>query len=385
MASSKEVITRISLVLAGTFLPLFLINHILGMNEPKAEQTVKEYLAEQGYRPAYYPSSTRKHATKDIGFYPVSSLPNSLTFYCDEGYGLTTYKSDSFGFRNKDENWNSKSNENSTLILVGDSFVHGACLPEEATIGARVGESTESNVINLGFGGNTPYEYIATLKSVVAPLVKDNTSSRITVILFFYINDLVADDKNRLTASLASNAIVEKSRLDANRFTASKEYVQKLKSLIYEHFPSEKDLILTELRTKNSSIKTNPLYKTFSLYYIRTYLKSVFLKKECSQILNCINPSLKAIDVLNSICTEKCKPIIAYIPRGSAWGARKDSETYNSLLRKYAHNSKNKYIDGNQSINWLDSSHYMPSGPHLSIKGARKLANQITKSIPIAD
>ena len=87
----------------------------------------------------------------------VGGQPNQKVFYCDEGYGLIKYKSDRFGFRNEDKNWELLNNENKTKIMfVGDSFIHGACVHEKDVISSKVQSFDKEKLItfNLGMAGN---------------------------------------------------------------------------------------------------------------------------------------------------------------------------------------------------------------------------------------
>mgnify|MGYP007063819751 CR=1 FL=1 len=57
-----------------------------------------------GYTPAWLPQNVVKYV-KSFDFYPIGSLPFQNSYYCDEGYGLIKYKTDRFGLRNPDVNW----------------------------------------------------------------------------------------------------------------------------------------------------------------------------------------------------------------------------------------------------------------------------------------
>ena len=37
--------------------------------------------------------------------YPIGSIPLTKSYFCNEGYGLSTYTTDRFGLRNKDKKW----------------------------------------------------------------------------------------------------------------------------------------------------------------------------------------------------------------------------------------------------------------------------------------
>ena len=58
---------------------------------------------------------------------PIGTHPIENILYCDEGYGLIKYKSDRFGLRNNDSNWDNIL-KHEAIFLVGDSFTHGACV-----------------------------------------------------------------------------------------------------------------------------------------------------------------------------------------------------------------------------------------------------------------
>ena len=85
--------------------------------------------AANGFVPLYYPKKTRKDFLGSR-YYPVGTLPHTKTFYCNEGYGLIRFKSDRFGLRNNDEDWDEIRNKGATFFI-GDSFTQGACVETE--------------------------------------------------------------------------------------------------------------------------------------------------------------------------------------------------------------------------------------------------------------
>ena len=44
-----------------------------------------------------------KEFAEKLEIIPVNGQPNSKVYYCNEGYGLIKYKTDKFGFRNKND------------------------------------------------------------------------------------------------------------------------------------------------------------------------------------------------------------------------------------------------------------------------------------------
>ena len=59
---------------------------------------------------------------------------------------------------------------------------------EEDTITSNIEKSTKINTINLGSGGNGPYQYLALLSSMVKPIIENSNNQQI-VLIVFYAND----------------------------------------------------------------------------------------------------------------------------------------------------------------------------------------------------
>ena len=79
---------------------------------------------------------------------------------------MIKYKTDRFGLRNDDKKW-SQFNKSSNIFILGDSFAHGACVDEQSTIPKIINKKTGINTFNLASGGNSPYEYMAVMKSIL--------------------------------------------------------------------------------------------------------------------------------------------------------------------------------------------------------------------------
>ena len=81
----------------------------------------KELAVKNGYFPNIVPSNMD---LIKVDYPLIAGLPNTKTYYCNEGYGLIKYYSDRFGFRNKDESWNEKN----PILLIGDClYMELAC------------------------------------------------------------------------------------------------------------------------------------------------------------------------------------------------------------------------------------------------------------------
>ena len=145
---------------------------------------IREALIKSGYFPRFHPSliDSSDLLTKraiESQFALIGGIPNTKTYLCNEGYGLITYTSDRFGFRNIDEKWN----EEVETLFIGDSFTHGACVDEQHTISNVYEQLSLKNTLNLGMVGSNPSHYL-THANIFAPKVKPKK-----IFFVFYPND----------------------------------------------------------------------------------------------------------------------------------------------------------------------------------------------------
>jgi hypothetical protein len=113
--------------------------------------------------------------------YPLASLPNTFTVYCNEGGATTTYTSDRHGFNNPPGVWDDPSLD---VALLGDSFTQGACVDTSETVAAQIRH--RRSAISLGVNGYGPLSELAILREYAAPL-----RPRHLVWLFFPGNDFL--------------------------------------------------------------------------------------------------------------------------------------------------------------------------------------------------
>jgi hypothetical protein len=99
----------------------------------------------------------------------LAGISNTETLYCNENGYYNIYKSDRYGFNNPDGEWNGSEIE---YILLGDSFIHGACVnrPNDVTSVLRL--YSKGSALNLSMPGNGPLIQYATLREYVPPKVK---------------------------------------------------------------------------------------------------------------------------------------------------------------------------------------------------------------------
>tara|TARA_B100000212_G_C27332269_1_gene515203 strand:+ start:249 stop:1304 length:1056 start_codon:yes stop_codon:yes gene_type:complete len=347
---------------------------ILRKKRLEIDYPLKIKSATNGFFPLYYPLKTREHFLRSR-YYPAGTLAHTQTFYCNEGYGLISFKSDRFGLRNDEEDWDEIRNKGATFFI-GDSFTQGACVEKEFVVTELFSNLLNENALNLGSAGNGPYEYVALLKNVVKPIISSNLGKETSTILLFYNNDNVRLEETLDQHLSSSQPIAE---VNLNGFiNVSKEYLSTLNETITKHYPTNSRDILDELK---SNRERSTAYRVLTLYPLRSIIKKQRNTKKSSLSTN---PSIKAISELHSICNPKtlCTPYVVYIPNSNYWDPTNEAgNEYKLLLEKTSNSLSIEFLDSSSSINPNEKSNYAPIGPHLSKEGYRKLANFIASKV----
>lgn len=109
----------------------------------------------------------------------LSGFPNSEVILCTPGDQVLTYKADRYGFNNPDDIYERPIE----VVLLGDSFVEGLCLPPGDDLASQV-RRRGVTAAGLGIRGNGPLTEIASLGRF-GPLLRP----RHVVLAFFEGND----------------------------------------------------------------------------------------------------------------------------------------------------------------------------------------------------
>tara|TARA_B100000886_G_C20423606_1_gene492808 strand:- start:2181 stop:3395 length:1215 start_codon:yes stop_codon:yes gene_type:complete len=337
-----------------------------------------------GYLPTFYPAETLRYFYSSK-FYPLGTLPNTNSYLCNEGYGLVTYKSDRFGLRNKDQNWDKISKVGATFFI-GDSYTHGACVDDEYTFPQVFERLNGANTINLGAGNNGPNEYIANLKGLVKPIVSKIKRQKFNVVLVFYDNDNVGYNQDvikHLSVIKPIPVFTKKGKVNP-----SKQYNLTIKRIINKNYPTEEEGILNKLElNKNKLLNPNKkmgfLYKVLSLWPLRRRIINLERFRGLHDDYSKSSTSLDAISELNDICNVNllCTPYVAYIPNSDYWRPNQARDLYKLHLQKSSNKLKIKFIDGSTVIDSRDVDDFAPIGPHLSKLGYQKIAELISSHL----
>ena len=108
---------------------------------------------------AVYPPN--HFSNKNLKMLPLSGVANSRTVHCNESGYYSVYQSDRYGFNNPDSEWNKNDIE---YFLIGDSYVHGACVNRPNDISSNLRKISKKNVLNAGMSSSGTLIHYASLK-----------------------------------------------------------------------------------------------------------------------------------------------------------------------------------------------------------------------------
>jgi len=249
------------------------------------------------------PISLLREKNKD-NFY-LAGISKSETLYCNENGYYSVYKSDRYGFNNPDREWDSIETE---YVLVGDSFVHGACVNRPNDITSVLRLYSKSNAINLSMAGNGPLIQYATLREYLPLKVKK--------VLWFYYE---GNDIYNLDSEL-KDKILEKYLNDQN-------FSQNLKSKqnkIDKFLKLSMEKTVEEEEPKKFIAKN--FIKLFNLRILLLHSRDKYYQlsppPEFKKILNLTNDLVK----------------------------QKDGELYFVYLPQFERYQSNKYVNNNKHI-----------------------------------
>jgi len=166
----------------------------------------------------------------------LSGISNVTTVYCNESGEYLIYESDEYGFRNPRGAW---SMDEFDIALVGDSYTHGACVPEGEDLGSWIRKSYK-NTLNLGYGGNDPMLMLAGVREYLAGV-------RPKVVLWIQAD--VALDRTNITY----NSLILRRYLDDPGFRQGLMRIQPEIDRALRDYIDKRDLEETRTRKRRTA------------------------------------------------------------------------------------------------------------------------------------
>ena len=298
---------------------------------------------------------------KENKILPLSGISNVRTIYCNEGGFYSIYNSDRYGFNNPDEEWDKKID----FILLGDSFVHGACVnrPNDITSSLR---NLGFSALNLGYGGNGPMTMYATLKEFYQKDTK-------FILWFYYYND-------------HNNLKNEKNDPILNKYIDDETFTQNL--INNQELVNKKnfELIFNQLGTDNNFINIVSFLKLSELRFLVIQYFTGQNEIAPSQKIGIDNyyfEVLKKVKIFSE--TNNSKIFFVYVPDYSEIKNEKINNEHFTMMKKKVEDLNISFIDLKE-LTFLKQNNplemYLFKLPgHLNNEANKKIANSIFKFI----
>ncbi len=356
---------------------------------------IEEFIS-KNILPTIYPGTSIdfkifKKLMVNKNFFPLGAQPNKQLYLCDEGYGFVSYKTDSLGFRNKDEVWDKYPYN---LLIFGDSYVHGSCVEDKYTISGHLLNMGIEN-INLGLGDNQPLIYSSGIKQFTYPKPPKN----IALVLSLH-NDLLKNDIYEDYRNITRPYDYFYSE-DDSKFHLSKKG--------YDYFKNVNEILIKDINFKNKQNyvkgeKRESIYNFIKLPRFRLLLQDklkIIIKKNLfcfsttcfigsieDHLFSDIKNSIHDVNVLLESCSPNlnCNPIVILISHSTDWDDNFLYDMRRELFNKEITSLKLSkfnfnYLDSTEFLDQTDIKNFAPAGGHLSIEGYRKVALKIKESL----
>tara|TARA_B100001964_G_C14198314_1_gene584481 strand:+ start:120 stop:1550 length:1431 start_codon:yes stop_codon:yes gene_type:complete len=196
-----------------------------------------------------HPTDILKDSNQQL--FQLSGISNTKTILCNENGYYAIYQSDRYGFNNPDGQWGKKQ---IAFFLVGDSYVHGACVNEKNTIAGNIRKKIEVGaVLNLGKAANGPLIEYATLREYL-PLT--NTKK---VLWFFNEGNDLLNLSTELTNKILLNYLNDEN-FSQNLYLKQNDIDTKVRKIVQK-----------ERSREQQALKTNQLLRFTKLSFLRRY------------------------------------------------------------------------------------------------------------------
>jgi len=267
-------------------------------------------------------------AYRDLNFFsnylPLGSISNTELLHCNENGYYSKYQSDKFGFNNN-YNWNDKINI-FEYVLLGDSYVHGACVNYKDTITGNLQKLASGKVVNLGMSGTGPLLQFATLKEF-SKIIKTKK-----YIWFFYDGN----DFENLNEELKNSILLQ--YLNNENFTQNILNNQNKSDIILKSILNDEIAI----RINNTKIKKNNFQKLITLHNL-IRLKNSFVRQIKKEKINKEFLLAKYEEILKKslkiIKQQDAELILVYIPKASVFVKNNTKNSYQEINNIAAKNN----------------------------------------------
>ena len=309
--------------------------------------------------------------------FPLGVLPNALTVNCNENGYYSLFESDRYGFNNDNKDWDSNAID---FLLLGDSFVQGACVMFEDTITGNLKKDTNKIILNLGNGGNGPLQSYAALKEYFPDQKVHN------ILWFFFEGNDIKDLYEEMTNPLLINYLQD------DNFHQNLKFKQnEINEFFNNKFIAEEKIYLQTIeRNQNIDLKVRiqnfynfffNFIKLFNLRYNLVEKKSLIFSNNIIKVTipNEFEILMKKIKVFAK--KNKSNLYFVYLPEKARYSNSNYSNDNRKKILSLLSDFNIPVIDITQSfVNHENPQSLFPKNSiHYNEKGYKRLSEEIKK------
>ena len=213
-----------------------------------------------------------------------------------------------------------KNLSSSKIILIGDSFTYGACVDEKDSIAGKLRkEFKNKNIINLAMGGNSPYEYFASINKLSKEILSfSKKNDYITMIVLVMTTSKIL--KGLHEKIIESKSVVELNDSSDKPLSLTDDYLKSIKQISKAVVPKSDSFLINYYKNKYKKTFYQNLKNTILLKNIRTYIILRFpsFKVVFNNFKGYVvgenyfenSPIAKSIIQLENVCNFECKPLV---------------------------------------------------------------------------
>ena len=300
---------------------------------------------------AYHPDFDKKN-NKLI---PLGDISFSKIALCNESGEWSLFNSDRYGFNNYDNLWD----VDNKILLIGDSYIQGACVNQDEIISNQIMKKTKFKVLSIANSKTGPLSQLGLLQEYV-DYIKPKK-----LIWFYYegndFDDLKFEKKNLIAKDYLS-------RKNQNLINRQDEINKKIINISKEYDFNKQNKLITFLK----------------LYKIRSFIKNIhyifrsYSKKDLETYKKIIR------EFKNISLKYKSDLYIVYIPSYYRYSIPNILEKYNKKKIVNLINNENvPLVDLTLIINKDNYKSFYPHGQfgHFNSNGYSKVADEIISKI----
>ena len=302
-----------------------------------------------------------------VAYQPLSGLPEVRTVLCHEDDGWLVYDSDAWGFNNP-----GRKPEGSELLVLGDSYVQGSCVPAGSSF-VDLLHRPDRSVYSLGLGSSGPLVTLAQIKEY-----SDRVSATRVLWVFTASNDVMRRKPRAsdLDVELGSPTLVryldEQAPLQ-NLIERKAELASQIRDQIDERMrdgrtgsvPLSDDLRLVELRARVNRIRISLQHKNEAARHERLE----WYRAHRIPVLQSIMEEAKRF------LAERNKELyVAYLP------TRKPHALKEDFLAAFQ-SAGLPTLDLEKEVDMSAGFFATGSGSHFSVDGNRQVAEAIDRAL----